>query len=57
MTVTHAPSFTSLALRDQPPPDWADVVVETIPVALAGLVGPRAVGARDLLGAAASLRR
>jgi len=28
------PSFVSLALRDRPPPDWADVVVETVPVGL-----------------------
>ena len=40
MTVAHAPSFTSLALRDQPPPDWADVVVEPIPDALTGMTDP-----------------
>src|SRR4051812_48993793 len=34
MSVTYAPSFTSLALRDQPPPDWADVVVESLPESL-----------------------
>lgn len=28
------PSFVSLALRDRPPPDWADVVVETVPASL-----------------------
>jgi Protein of unknown function (DUF2867) len=40
MTVIHAPSFTSLALRDQPPPDWADVVVESIPPALEEMTDP-----------------
>ena len=40
MTITHAPSFTSLALRGQPPPDWADVVVETVPATLAGMSDP-----------------
>ncbi len=40
MTVIHAPSFTSLALRDQPPPDWADVVVESIPAEVAGVADP-----------------
>jgi hypothetical protein len=34
MSVAYAPSFTSLALRDQPPPDWADVVVESLPESL-----------------------
>lgn len=30
------PSFVSLALRDQPPPDWADVVIVPLPPDLDG---------------------
>jgi hypothetical protein len=40
MTAAFTPAFTSLALRDQPPPDWADVVVETLPAELVGLSDP-----------------
>jgi hypothetical protein len=40
MTVVHSPSFTSLALRDHPPPDWADVVVERLPDGLTTLTDP-----------------
>ena len=28
---TASPAFVSLAFRDRPAPDWADVVVETVP--------------------------
>lgn len=31
-----APSFVSLALRDQPPPDWADVVIVPLPPQMDG---------------------
>jgi hypothetical protein len=50
MTATPAPAFTSLALRDQPPPDWADVVVESLPAELVGLTDP-AQWAREIFSA------
>jgi hypothetical protein len=40
MTSVGQPSLTSLALRDQPPADWADVVVESLPPALRGKTDP-----------------
>jgi hypothetical protein len=40
MTTVSHPSFTSLALRGQPPADWADVVVESLPLGLAGMPDP-----------------
>ena len=50
MTATPAPAFTSLALRDQPPPDWADVVIESLPAELTGLSDP-AQWAREIFSA------
>ena len=50
MTAALAPAFTSLALRDQPPPDWADVVVESLPAELVGLSDP-AQWAREIFSA------
>ena len=50
MSATLAPAFTSLALRDQPPPDWADVVVESLPAELVGLSDP-AKWAREIFSA------
>jgi hypothetical protein len=50
MTAELAPAFTSLALRDQPPPDWADVVVESLPAELVGLSDP-ALWAREIFSA------
>ena len=50
MTATLAPAFKSLALRDQPPPDWADVVVESLPAELLGLSDP-AQWAREIFSA------
>jgi Protein of unknown function (DUF2867) len=50
MTAAPVPAFTSLALRDQPPPDWADVVVESLPAKLVGRTNP-AQWAREILSA------
>jgi hypothetical protein len=50
MAVASTPAFTSVALRDQPPPDWADVVVESLPAELVGLTDP-AQWAREIFSA------
>ncbi|MEP6651228.1 MAG: DUF2867 domain-containing protein [Lapillicoccus sp.] len=60
MTTTKVPSFTSLALQGQPPPDWADVVVESIPAALVEVTDParwarEIFSARSLPGVVAAL--
>lgn len=40
MIAISAPSLSSLASKDHPPPDWADVVVESIPPAVVDASDP-----------------